>query len=241
MPILPLDHPEPFAATLGTMLYPGEDTADRHKARAFASQYLAEPLRQFHEEGQRLSYEALQQIALDSGARLDDLDKRWWAATAAGEMFKTYFALANTDPKLASWNKAVELANLVATRQRKSGVRSSLLAFRTQYLTVAHLWGVWSIREGKFPTRPEVGYDGAADFEAFLMEAEILRNWGQTWRAPRSKAEPPLPTEVWRVPEDWRPQTRRPDWPETGKVPALTIPEELLANLKPAGRPRKND
>ena len=25
MPILPLDHPEPFAATLGVMLYPGTD------------------------------------------------------------------------------------------------------------------------------------------------------------------------------------------------------------------------
>jgi hypothetical protein len=25
MPILPLDHPDPFAATLGVMLYPGAD------------------------------------------------------------------------------------------------------------------------------------------------------------------------------------------------------------------------
>ena len=41
MPILPLDYPEPFAATLGVMLYPGTEEADRPKARAYASQYLA--------------------------------------------------------------------------------------------------------------------------------------------------------------------------------------------------------
>jgi hypothetical protein len=36
MPVLPLDHPEPFAAVLGVMLYPGTDEDDRRKARAFA-------------------------------------------------------------------------------------------------------------------------------------------------------------------------------------------------------------
>ena len=34
MPILPLDQPEPFAATLGVTLYPGSDEADSTKARA---------------------------------------------------------------------------------------------------------------------------------------------------------------------------------------------------------------
>jgi hypothetical protein len=37
MPILPLDYPEPFAATLGVMLYPATDEADARKARAFAA------------------------------------------------------------------------------------------------------------------------------------------------------------------------------------------------------------
>lgn len=35
MPILPLDHPEQFAATLGVMLYPATDETDPPKARAF--------------------------------------------------------------------------------------------------------------------------------------------------------------------------------------------------------------
>jgi hypothetical protein len=41
MPILPLDYPVPFAATLGVMLYPAMDEVDPPKARAFAAQYLA--------------------------------------------------------------------------------------------------------------------------------------------------------------------------------------------------------
>jgi hypothetical protein len=70
MPILPLDHPEPFAATLGVMLYPATDEADPPKARAFASQFLAEPIRRFHEAGHTLTHDALQCIAMDAGQRL---------------------------------------------------------------------------------------------------------------------------------------------------------------------------
>jgi hypothetical protein len=41
MPILPLDYPEPFAATGGVMLYPMDD-ADAPSARAFAAHLMAE-------------------------------------------------------------------------------------------------------------------------------------------------------------------------------------------------------
>jgi len=51
MPILPLDHPDPLAATLGVMLYSGQDEDSQRGARAFAAQFLAEPLRLFHEAG----------------------------------------------------------------------------------------------------------------------------------------------------------------------------------------------
>jgi len=57
MPILPLDHPEPFAATLGTMLYPGVNDIDVSKARAFVAQWLAkQPYQWFHEAGHRLRF-----------------------------------------------------------------------------------------------------------------------------------------------------------------------------------------
>ena len=71
--ILPLDHPEPFAATLGVMLYPGTNDADKRKAKAFAAQYLAEPIRRLHEAGG----------TLDAGAILDGHCRRFDAAKEA--------------------------------------------------------------------------------------------------------------------------------------------------------------
>jgi hypothetical protein len=213
MPILPLDHPEPFAATLGVMLYPATDEADPPKARAFAAQFLAEPIRRFHEAGHILTHDALLRIAMDAGQRLTDLEERWWGGSATGELFKTLFALANTQAAFASWNNVIKIAELIATRSKASGARTALWHERRRFLPVAHLWGAWCIRGRQFVQRPQVGYDGCADFQSFLAEAEILRRWGQTWRTPRANSEPPLPPDVWQVPEDWEPPTRQPGWP----------------------------
>jgi hypothetical protein len=76
MPILPLDHPEPFSATLGVMLYPATDEADTLKARGFAAQVLAKALRRFKEEGGDPPFEILGPIYLDAGEWLDDLEER---------------------------------------------------------------------------------------------------------------------------------------------------------------------
>ena len=76
MPILPLDHLEPFAATLGVMLYPGEDEASRKRARAFTAQALAEPLRIFHDAGHSLPERELARITSDAEVALDDIDNR---------------------------------------------------------------------------------------------------------------------------------------------------------------------
>lgn len=239
MPILPLDHVEPFAATLGVMLYPATDDVDPHKARAFAAQWLATPLREFHEAGHKLTYDQLAGIVNDAGEPLTELDKRWWGGTATGDLFKTFFVLAKNNPALASWNNAIKIAELVAARSKTSGSRTAQSEAKRRFLTVAHLWGAWSIREGQFKQRLEVGYDGYADFQSFLTEAEILRDWGQNWRAPRSKSKPPLPPDVWRVPEGWQPPPRQPGWPRTGGIPDLMLPEDVLTELKPAGRPRR--
>ena len=69
MPILPLDHPEPLAATLGVMLYPGEDDADQKRARAYAAQFLAKPVERFREAGGTLTAEVLARLegALELG------------------------------------------------------------------------------------------------------------------------------------------------------------------------------
>jgi hypothetical protein len=109
MPILPLDHPEPFAATLGVMLYPGTDEDDRRKARAFAAHWLAEPFRRFDEAGHKLSYDELARVFMDAGVPLTDLGSRWKGGLAAGDLFKTLFILAKDYPALASWEHAIKI------------------------------------------------------------------------------------------------------------------------------------
>ena len=116
MLILPLDHSEPYFATLGVMLYPAVDDADPPKARAYVAQVLARAFRRFREAGGSPPYDVLAPVLMDAGA----------------------------------------------------------------------------------------------DFQSFLAEAEILRQWGQTWQQRRATSEPPLPSEVWRVPGNWEPPTRRP-------------------------------
>jgi hypothetical protein len=139
MPILPLDYPEPFAATLGVMLYPGTHEDDRLKAQAFAAQWIAEPLRHFHEAGHQLSYGALARIAEDSGALLSDLDDRWWGATATGELFKTLYILAKNAPSLASWEHAIKIYKVSAKRAGSCGSRTDLWREISHFRSVAHL------------------------------------------------------------------------------------------------------
>jgi hypothetical protein len=78
MPIPPLDHPEPFVATLGVMLYPATDKSDPPKARAYAAQLLlADPMRRYLDAGHRLSQDAFEQIAMDAGHPVTDFTERW--------------------------------------------------------------------------------------------------------------------------------------------------------------------
>ncbi len=244
MPILPLNHPEPFAATLGVMLYPGTDDLEKRKAAAFQIRWLAEPIERLHADGHKLSYNTLLHLTTKAAVGLEDLDERWWEATTTGELLKTVWALYNTNRALASWNNAVKLARVVAARAKRPGAkppvsRSVYWAARRRYLAVAHLWAAWCIREGRFGTRPEIGYDGYAEFNSFLAESEIIRRWGQAYLSSRKSSVPILPSELWYVGEDWRPQISQPGWPDTGKIPILIIPEYLLAYMKPSGRPRK--
>jgi hypothetical protein len=244
MPILPLAHPEPFAATLGVMLYPGTDDLEKRKAAAFQTRWLAEPIERLHTEGHELSYNTLLHLTTKAAVGLEDLDERWWEGTATGELLKTVWALYNTNRELASWNNAVKLATIVAAGAKRPGAkrpvsRSAYWAARRRYLSIAHLWAAWCIREARFETRPEIGYDGYAVFNSFLAESEIIRRWGQAYRSSRKSSIPILPPELWYVGEDWRPPICQPGWPDTGKIPFLTIPEYLLAYLKPSGRPRK--
>jgi hypothetical protein len=177
----------------------GEGSPD--KAREFAAQFLAKPYREFRAAGHRLTHEAVEQLLVDSAERLTDLDAAGGKARQLVSYFKTFFALYNTRPALASWNNAIRIACAVADRSGAKGSRTEMLAALRGFLPVAHLWAAWCIRERKI--RKHLA-DGYADFLSLLAEAEELRAWGQNRRQSRAKSKPPLPAEVWRVPEGWK-------------------------------------
>lgn len=236
---LPIDHPEPAAATLGTMLYPGTDDGDQARAGAFAAQNVSQALRHFADVNIELSYETLDRLFRDSGEPIDDKKERLRRGIVTGELFKTYFILANTSERLASWNNTIKVAESITGGGKVSGSRSFFWECRRQFLPVAHLWAAWCIRGREFTSHPDVGYDLVDDFQSFLTESEILREWGQVWKPKRAKSAPPLPNNVWRVPNYWRPPLRKPGWPPTGKVPHLALPDKILSELNPSGRPSK--
>ena len=174
MPILPLDHPEPYSATLGVMLYP--DEADSPKARAYAAQYLARAFRHFQEAGGTPPYDILAPILMDADQSLGDLEERWRGGRATGEAFKAFFALASTDPALASWNNAIKVAELIAKRFKAKGARTDLWDAKRRFLTVAHLWGARSIRERKFVQHP--AYVRLWHFSGISPAPTNVRYWG---------------------------------------------------------------
>jgi len=243
MPILPLDHPEAPIAVMGTMLYPGTSEPDRAKARACAALIATRVARKLHDDGETVNEQGLLWTFTDGGLPLDDLETRWRDGTAVGQIFKAFFALYCTDPTLASWKSATKLATITAGLQGASGSRALLYKIREPLLSVAHLWAAWVIRGGRFQSKPEVGYQLDHDFQFFLNEAEGLRHWGQTWRPERSKAGPPLPPEVWHMPEGWSPPARQAGWPiGVGRIREMFIDEDLLARacLRGPGRPKKS-
>src|SRR5918995_6370369 len=148
MPILPLDHPEPFAATLGVMLYPGTDDDDPKKARAFAVQWLAKPLQRFHGAGHRLPYDALARLAEDAGELMTDVQVRWRGGQTTGDVFKALYVLAKDYPSIASWKHAIQVYLLCAEHAAMPASRSGLWQQIARFRTVAHLWAAWSIRDG---------------------------------------------------------------------------------------------
>ena len=165
MPILPLDHPEPFAATLGVMLYPATDSADTARARAFASQMLAEPIRQFHEAGYILSYDTLERIAIDAGQPLIDLDERWEGGLATGDLFKTLYTLAKTIPRSPpgkTQSRSTKLARsaLAPRAPARLCCEREIASYRSLTFGVPG-----QSAKGGSLQHPEVGYDGYADFQ----------------------------------------------------------------------------
>jgi hypothetical protein len=52
-------------------------------------------------------------VLMDAGEPLNDLQERWLGGMATGELFKTFFALYDTDPALASCAHAIQIVELI--------------------------------------------------------------------------------------------------------------------------------
>jgi hypothetical protein len=240
LPVLPLDHPDPLAATLGIMLYPGVDEADRKSAASWTLKFLTPVIAGHRGQGGSIRHDDLIDLVIAGGSELSDVSERNLSGRMTGEIFKTYFALAQTHPDRASWSNAQRIVTHVAGRAGHRAGTTHLKAQRNRHRSVAHLWAAASIREYRFGDDASVGYDGLADFMSFLAEAELLRHWGETWKQPLAKAMPPLSgMDIWRSPDDWSPLPRLAGWPSTGRIPVLTLPDELVDLVRPAGRPKK--
>jgi hypothetical protein len=156
-----------------------------------------------------------------------------------GDLFKALFILAKDRPEFASWENSVRIYKVAASHAGIKGSRSGLREDMRRFRSVAHLWAAWTIRDGKFGIRPELGYDGWLDFQFFLAEAEILRDFGQWWCPPRAKGKPPLGPDVWRVHDGWEPPVRQPGWPNTGMIPVMALPNDLTMGLSRPGCPHR--
>jgi hypothetical protein len=240
VPILPLDHIEPFAATLGIMHYPGTDDADRRHAAAFTSKFLASVMADDRRAAGLIARPDLVELCTAARFELADLDLRKRGAQAAGEVFKVYYALSVSDPARASWSTAQRIVTIDAAKNRQRAGDTYLKAERGRFGPVLHLWGALAIRDYSFKTDPSVSYDGVADFHSFLAESEALLEFGKTWNPKGAKSARPLADiDMWRPPASWAPPARQKDWPETGKLPVLGLSDEFIRSVTARIRPRK--
>lgn len=236
--ILPLDHPEPLAATLGIMLFPGAEESNRRKAAAYASQVAAGAVRLANEDGHHVSYETLLRLTLDAGERPDDLDRRWQRGIWTGDLTNIYFMLAGNQPKLASWESAIKVMVKATAKAKTAGSRSLLRKAKSEFASVAHLWAAWTMRLDEGSAFARFDGDRYVAFQHFLHESEVIRDWGQSWKQSRAKAKPPLPDDVWRVPDDWQ-RPDGPEWPEYWTRTGFGLSRDMLDELKPTGRAPK--
>ncbi len=183
---LPLDHEEPFAATMGVMLYPDQP----EKAETYAKWHLSQAIQKAIANGHEFAYETMRTYAYAKPFCEHEVRLRRRMGLAVGTLLKTAFAISGTDERRVSWRNAQKIvANETGNSKSKAGMKS-LEAWRLRFMPVAHLWGAFELR-GRIIVPPGItDFDGNLEFLYFLAEAECLRAWGQSFVAPRAKAVP---------------------------------------------------
>ena len=230
MPYLNLNQGEPWAETLAVMHFP-DDAAKRqaYLAKLWSGFYPA-----YEEAGagelvpRSVFLSVMAAVAADVDR--DEIADRRYKGLAAGEQLKVLFALAQTEPKRASWNAAARLAEWNSGKSR-----AYLYDARREFLPVIHLWAAFILRDQRFYGDESRGYTAIDDLHTFIAEAMALLQWGMHFKLPRKKAEPTLALQTvdyWTPPRDWSPPISRPEWPRDGRVRSVSLGEDWVRRIR---------
>jgi hypothetical protein len=158
-----------------------------------------------------------------------EIKARYYEGMVSGEQLKVLAAIAQSQPKRASWNIASKLV------ERQTGrSRTFLYQARSRYLPVVHLWAAYILRGQQCHADGARGYTALDDIEIFVTEAMALLQWGMSFRLDRRKAKPTLDrntVDFWVAPPDWSPPAPKVQWPRDGRVLVPTLPEEWLRRI----------
>ena len=241
MPYVNLAHGEPWAETWGVMHFP-EDEAKRraYVARLWSGFYPIYEKAGAGEGVPRSVLLSVMEAAVATPVERDEIVDRHVKGLAAGHQLRVLFAIAQTEPKRASWNAA---ARLVEWQTEKS--RAYLYSARSVFMPVIHLWGAFILRDQRFYTNASCQYSAIDDLGIFISEAMALLQWGTLFKLGRQKAEPTLQRQTvdfWTPPPHWSPPIPRPEWPRDGRLPGVSLEQGWIRRTRsmPIRRRRKN-
>ena len=225
MPYLNLTRGEPWAETWAVMHFPD----DAAKRQAYLAKHWSRFYPAYEEAGAgelvpRSVLLSVMKAAAATDVDRDEIADRRCKGLAAGEQLKVLFALAQTEPKQASWNAA---ARLVEWNSRKS--RSYLYDARSVFLPVIHLWAAFVLRDQRFCGDESRGYTAVHDLHTFIAEAMALLQWGMQFKLPRKKATPTVTRQTvdfWTPPPEWSPPIPRPEWPRDGWLRGTSLGQD---------------
>jgi hypothetical protein len=231
MPYLNLTRGEPWAETWAVMHFPEDEARRRTYIAKLWSGFT--PIYEKTGAGKPMPRSVLLSVmeaAVAIPLQRDELADRHYKGLAAGEQLRLLFALAQTEPKRASWNAA---ARLVEWQTQKS--RAYLYEARGLFLPVIHLWAAFILRDQRFYGDESRGYTAIDDLHTFIAEAMALLQWGTRFKLAREKAEPPLnhqTVDFWTPPSDWSPPTPRSGWPRDGRLRPVTLEEKWVQRTR---------
>jgi len=180
---------------------------------------------------------SIMEAAASAAVERAEIKDRWYKGMAAGEQLKVLFAIAQTEPKRASWYAATRLVEWQTAKSR-----AYLYQARQVFLPVIHLWAAFILRDQVFLADEARGYRAIDDLRMFIREAMALLQWGARFKLERKKAEPTLnrqTVDFWNPPPDWSPPIPRPEWPRDGRLPGISLEENWMRRTR-SKPPRKN-